>query len=47
VAARRRRRHLVAEIDVAEPAVVSPRILVDGSMVEIFDGSATPYTTRP
>jgi beta-fructofuranosidase len=38
--------HLVAEIDVAEPAVVPPRILVDGSMVEIFDGSATPYTTR-
>jgi beta-fructofuranosidase len=37
---------LVAEIDVADPAMVPPRILVDGSMVEIFDGSATPYTTR-
>jgi beta-fructofuranosidase len=38
--------HLVAEIDVATPAVVPPRILVDGSIVEVFDGSATPYTTR-
>jgi beta-fructofuranosidase len=38
--------HLVAEIDVADPAMVSPRILVDGSMVEVFDGSPTPYTTR-
>jgi beta-fructofuranosidase len=37
---------LVAEIDVAAPSVVPPRILVDASMVEIFDGSATPYTTR-
>ena len=23
-----------------------PRILVDGSIVEVFDGSATPFTTR-
>jgi beta-fructofuranosidase len=38
--------HLVAQIDVAARPVVPPRILVDGSMVEIFDGSATPYTTR-
>jgi beta-fructofuranosidase len=38
--------HLVAEIDVAARTVVPPRILVDASMVEIFDGSATPYTTR-
>jgi hypothetical protein len=38
--------HLVAEIDVATPAVVPPRILVDGSMVEVFDGLAIPYTTR-
>jgi beta-fructofuranosidase len=37
---------LVAEIDVATPAVVSPRILVDGSIVEVVDGLATPYTTR-
>jgi hypothetical protein len=26
--------------------VVQPRILVDGSMIEIFDGTATAYTTR-
>jgi hypothetical protein len=38
--------HLVAEIDVAAPSVVPPRVLVDGSIVEIFDGSPTPYTTR-
>ena len=37
---------LVAEIGVAASPVVPPRILVDGSIVEIFDGSATPYTTR-
>jgi beta-fructofuranosidase len=37
---------LVAETDVADPAMVPPRIPVDGSMVEVFDGSATPYTTR-
>ena len=36
----------VAEIDVAPSPVVPPRILVDGSMIEIFDGTATPYTTR-
>jgi beta-fructofuranosidase len=36
----------VAEIDVAASAVVPPRILVDGSIVEIFDGSPAPYTTR-
>ena len=37
---------LVAEIDVAPSPVVPPRILVDGSMIEVFDGTATPYTTR-
>jgi beta-fructofuranosidase len=37
---------LVAEIDVAESAVVPPRILVDGSIVEIFDGSGIPNTMR-
>jgi beta-fructofuranosidase len=36
----------VAEIDVAASPVVQPRILVDGSMIEIFDGTATAYTTR-
>jgi len=25
---------------------VKPRILVDGSMIEIFDGTTTAYTTR-
>jgi beta-fructofuranosidase len=37
---------LVAAIDVAPSPVVPPRILVDGSMIEVFDGTATPYTTR-
>jgi beta-fructofuranosidase len=37
---------LVAEVDLASSPVVPPRLLVDGSMVEIFDGTATPYTTR-
>jgi beta-fructofuranosidase len=37
---------LVAEIDIAANPVVQPRILVDGSMIEIFDGTATAYTTR-
>ena len=37
---------LVAEIDITTSPAVPPRVLVDGSMVEIFDGSATPYTTR-
>jgi beta-fructofuranosidase len=37
---------LVAEVDLAPSPVVQPRILVDGSMIEIFDGTATAYTTR-
>jgi beta-fructofuranosidase len=37
---------LVAEVDLAASPVVQPRILVDGSMIEIFDGTATSFTTR-
>jgi hypothetical protein len=37
---------LVAEVDVAAFPVVQPRILVDGSMIEVFDGTAAAYTTR-
>ena len=37
---------IVAAIDVAPSPVIPPRILVDGSMIEVFDGTATPYTTR-
>jgi beta-fructofuranosidase len=37
---------LVAEIDLSPDPVVPPRILVDGSMVEIFDGGPMPFTTR-
>jgi beta-fructofuranosidase len=37
---------LVAEFDLSAAPTVRPRILVDGSIVEIFDGSATPLTTR-
>ncbi|MBU2666388.1 glycoside hydrolase family 32 protein [Actinoplanes bogorensis] len=37
---------LVAEFEVPASALQPPRVLVDGSMVEIFDGTATPYTTR-
>jgi beta-fructofuranosidase len=36
----------VAEFDLATDPVVPPRILVDGSLVEIFDGGPAPYTTR-
>ena len=36
----------VAEFDLATDPVVPPRILVDGSIVEIFDGGPAPYTTR-
>lgn len=36
----------VAQVDVPDRPVVPPRILVDGSMVEVFDGSSTAYTTR-
>jgi hypothetical protein len=36
---------MVAEIRVQD-GPGTPRILVDGSMVEIFDGSATAFTTR-
>ena len=37
---------LVAEIYLSPSPVVQPRILVDGSMIEIFDGTATAHTTR-
>jgi beta-fructofuranosidase len=37
---------LAAEVEVAGSTVVPPRLLVDGSMIEVFDGTATPYTTR-
>jgi beta-fructofuranosidase len=37
---------LVAEVDLPPDPVVPPRILVDGSMVEIFDGGPTAFTTR-
>jgi beta-fructofuranosidase len=37
---------LVAEVELAPSPVVQPRILVDGSMIETFDGTATAYTTR-
>jgi beta-fructofuranosidase len=37
---------LVAEVDLPPDPVVPPRILVDGSMVEIFDGEPTAFTTR-
>jgi beta-fructofuranosidase len=37
---------LVAEVDVPPNPVVPPRILVDGSMIEIFDGGPTAFTTR-
>jgi beta-fructofuranosidase len=37
---------LVAEVDLSLSTAVQPRILVDGSMIEIFDGTATAYTTR-
>jgi beta-fructofuranosidase len=36
----------VAEVDLSPDPVVPPRILVDGSMVEIFDGGPTAFTTR-
>jgi beta-fructofuranosidase len=40
------REELVAERDLS-PAPVSPsRVLVDGSMVEVFDGGPAPFTTR-
>lgn len=37
---------LVADISIPAAPVTQPRILVDGSIVEVFDGSATPFTTR-
>jgi beta-fructofuranosidase len=37
---------LVAEWDVRPEPLVRPRLLVDGSMIEIFDGGPTAYTTR-
>ena len=36
---------LVADVSLHE-GPVAPRILVDGSMVEIFDGTGTAFTTR-
>jgi beta-fructofuranosidase len=37
---------LVAEWDVAPDPLSRPRLLVDGSIVEVFDGGPTAYTTR-
>ncbi|MBL7254252.1 glycoside hydrolase family 32 protein [Actinoplanes sp. LDG1-01] len=37
---------LVAEFDVPASPLVPPQLFLDGSMVEIFDGTATPCTTR-
>ncbi|MBM2622023.1 glycoside hydrolase family 32 protein [Actinoplanes sp. LDG1-06] len=37
---------LVAEFEVPASPLVPPRLFLDGSMVEIFDGTATPFTTR-
>ena len=37
---------LVADFEVPASSLQPPRVLIDGSMVEIFDGTATPYTTR-
>lgn len=37
---------LVAVVNVGHSTVAPPRILVDASMVEVFDGSPTPFTTR-
>jgi beta-fructofuranosidase len=37
---------LVADISIPSAPLTPPRILVDGSIVEIFDGSPTPFTTR-
>ena len=47
VVGRRRRRAAGRRGRPIAPApVVPPRILVDGSMVEVFDGGPTPFTTR-
>jgi beta-fructofuranosidase len=40
------REHLVAERCIPPSQLTSPRIMVDGSLVEIFDGGPTAYTTR-
>jgi beta-fructofuranosidase len=37
---------LVVEFEVSDVSLTQPRILVDGSIIEIFDGSGVPYTTR-
>ncbi len=37
---------LVGTWDVAAEPIVPPRLLVDGSMIEVFDGSGTAFTTR-
>jgi beta-fructofuranosidase len=36
----------VAQIDLSPTPTMQPRILVDGSIVEIFDGSGASFTTR-
>jgi hypothetical protein len=37
---------LVAEFEVASSPTCQPRILVDGSVIEVFDGTGVPFTTR-
>jgi hypothetical protein len=37
---------LVVEFDVERMPLTQPRILVDGSIIEVFDGTGTPLTTR-
>jgi beta-fructofuranosidase len=37
---------LVVEFDVERIPLTQPRILVDGSIIEVFDGTGTPLTTR-
>jgi beta-fructofuranosidase len=40
------RESLVVEFEVSDASLTQPRILVDGSIIEVFDGSGVPYTTR-
>ena len=37
---------LVAEFEVPSSPASQPRILVDGPVIEVFDGSGVPFTTR-
>ena len=37
---------LIAELELAASPSAPSRILVDGSMIEVFDGTGTPFTTR-